>query len=297
MLPRVILFEPAKYLTFIIFSCRSLDTLLAFFTLYLPSSFRVSRPASRPFVDSTNAYRTPSPQHTRTTYPFFSGSRTDTIDRARLGKHIVGHYPWATETSVRRAATAPVRSDQPQMPSLKTAASAPADEASGASLPSPHPSGSPRPPTPEVPDQPVHPDVDLESGSEVPIQRQHRWKPGRRAERKPRQHSEATSRAHQKSSYELLKIIVFSSWANVLLVFIPVGIALHFVHVNPTVVFIMNFLAIIPLAGVSSVPPFFPFRGLRINSINRNGAKICYSYSASPQKKLQLKLVRLLADY
>jgi Ca2+:H+ antiporter len=43
---------------------------------------------------------------------------------------------------------------------------------------------------------------------------------------------------------------MLSSWLNVLLVFIPVGIALHFVNVNPTVVFVMNFLAIVPLAGV-----------------------------------------------
>lgn len=44
------------------------------------------------------------------------------------------------------------------------------------------------------------------------------------------------------------KAIVKASWLNVLLVFIPVGWALHFAHVNDTVVFITTFLAIIPLA-------------------------------------------------
>ncbi|GAA5987516.1 hypothetical protein JCM10908_001986 [Rhodotorula pacifica] len=45
-----------------------------------------------------------------------------------------------------------------------------------------------------------------------------------------------------------LKAIVFASWLNVLLVFIPVGWALHFVKVNDTIIFIFTFLAIIPLA-------------------------------------------------
>ncbi|KAL8293474.1 hypothetical protein RQP46_000175 [Phenoliferia psychrophenolica] len=41
---------------------------------------------------------------------------------------------------------------------------------------------------------------------------------------------------------------VKASWLNVLLVFIPVGWALHFVHVNDTIIFVTTFLAIIPLA-------------------------------------------------
>lgn len=46
---------------------------------------------------------------------------------------------------------------------------------------------------------------------------------------------------------EGLSVIFLSSWVNVLLVFVPLGIASHFVW-SPTVTFIMNFLAIIPLA-------------------------------------------------
>jgi hypothetical protein len=69
-----------------------------------------------------------------------------------------------------------------------------------------------------------------------------------------REHHELTRRAHSKSNVQLFKEILYSSWANLLLVFIPVGIALHFVNINPTIVFVMNFLAIVPLAGVS---PFY----------------------------------------
>jgi Ca2+:H+ antiporter len=47
-----------------------------------------------------------------------------------------------------------------------------------------------------------------------------------------------------------LKKIVLHSWVNVLLVFVPVGIASHFAHLNPSVVFAVNAIAIIPLAGL-----------------------------------------------
>lgn len=43
---------------------------------------------------------------------------------------------------------------------------------------------------------------------------------------------------------------VFGSWINLLLVFVPAGIALHFSGVNRVVVFVINFIAIIPLAGM-----------------------------------------------
>ena len=199
-------------------------------------------------------------------YPLFFASPTDMADRARLGKHIAGHYPTPARTSVdgvQRASTVPIRSNQPLKPNLKTTFSAPAaDHTSGSSLPSPHTPVSPRAPTPEPPEQPTHPDVDLESGSEVPIQTQHWWQ-RRKAVKEPRPHSEATSRAHKKSAYELLRTIICCSWANVLLIFIPVGIALHFVDVSPTLVFVMNFLAIIPLAGVSPPSPFLPLSGDR----------------------------------
>jgi Ca2+:H+ antiporter len=53
--------------------------------------------------------------------------------------------------------------------------------------------------------------------------------------------------------YETGRDIVFSSWINVLLVFVPVGVAVNFVHsINPTIIFVMNAIAIIPLAGLLS---------------------------------------------
>lgn len=52
--------------------------------------------------------------------------------------------------------------------------------------------------------------------------------------------------------YEACKEIVLSSWLNTLLVFVPVGIAVQAAGVNKTVVFAINAIAIIPLAGLLS---------------------------------------------
>ena len=48
------------------------------------------------------------------------------------------------------------------------------------------------------------------------------------------------------------KEILLSSPINILLLFVPVGIAVNFVHLNPIVIFAMNAIAIIPLAGLLS---------------------------------------------
>ncbi|KAF8854063.1 Calcium/proton exchanger [Acephala macrosclerotiorum] len=45
---------------------------------------------------------------------------------------------------------------------------------------------------------------------------------------------------------------IFSSWVNILLLAAPVGIALNYAEVNGKVVFTVNFIAIIPLAGMLS---------------------------------------------
>jgi len=47
-----------------------------------------------------------------------------------------------------------------------------------------------------------------------------------------------------------LKDAVTHSWINVLLVFVPIGIAAHLAHLKPVIVFSMNAIAIIPLAGL-----------------------------------------------
>jgi len=55
-----------------------------------------------------------------------------------------------------------------------------------------------------------------------------------------------------KSLWGQLKASVFNTYLNILLVAVPVGIALHFTSVSPTVIFVVNFIAIIPLAGMLS---------------------------------------------
>ncbi|OBT75033.1 calcium/proton exchanger [Pseudogymnoascus sp. 05NY08] len=48
------------------------------------------------------------------------------------------------------------------------------------------------------------------------------------------------------------KKIVCSSWLNVILVFVPVGIAVEAAHASPIIIFVMNAIAIVPLAGLLS---------------------------------------------
>lgn len=52
--------------------------------------------------------------------------------------------------------------------------------------------------------------------------------------------------------YHTTKHILFSSWINVLLIFVPVGIAVDVAKLDPTIVFVMNAIAIVPLAGLLS---------------------------------------------
>ncbi|KZT59714.1 calcium/proton exchanger [Calocera cornea HHB12733] len=52
------------------------------------------------------------------------------------------------------------------------------------------------------------------------------------------------------STWSSIMTIVKSSWLNVLLIFIPVGWALHFTPITPVAVFVTTFLAIIPLANL-----------------------------------------------
>ncbi|OJD16291.1 calcium/proton exchanger [Emergomyces pasteurianus Ep9510] len=49
-----------------------------------------------------------------------------------------------------------------------------------------------------------------------------------------------------------LKATLLNSWINVLLVMVPVGIAVHHAHIDPIAVFVVNFIAIIPLAAMLS---------------------------------------------
>jgi Ca2+:H+ antiporter len=49
-----------------------------------------------------------------------------------------------------------------------------------------------------------------------------------------------------------LQATIFNSWINILLLAAPVGIALNYAHVNGKIIFCVNFIAIIPLAGMLS---------------------------------------------
>jgi hypothetical protein len=171
------------------------------------------------------------------------------LDRARVGKHIVGHpftyVPSATSSHGRSQTMPNIPHSQPHslpLEPVRKTQSSPVDGPSG-------PDAFPPPDTSSLPPG----DTDLENGSQVSMTKHHWWQRKRTARR---EHSPVTMAAHKKSPLALFKDIMFSSWANLLLVFIPVGIALHFVpNVNPTVIFVMNFLAIIPLAGVTSQFP------------------------------------------
>ncbi|KAJ5751390.1 uncharacterized protein N7511_008355 [Penicillium nucicola] len=49
-----------------------------------------------------------------------------------------------------------------------------------------------------------------------------------------------------------LRATILNSWVNVLILAAPVGIALHVVQANPIAIFVVNFIAIIPLAAMLS---------------------------------------------
>lgn len=49
-----------------------------------------------------------------------------------------------------------------------------------------------------------------------------------------------------------LRATLFNSWINVLLIFVPIGIAVNFTNIPRVGVFVINFIAIIPLAAMLS---------------------------------------------
>jgi len=91
-------------------------------------------------------------------------------------------------------------------------------------------------------------DNDLEKGEQATAKK-HWWSPL----------PQGITGSRKNTFPSFCKEVLLSSWVNGLLVFIPAGIAVHFAPVNPAVVFVMNFLAIVPLAGVNhplgAVPP------------------------------------------
>ncbi|KAH8728804.1 Sodium/calcium exchanger protein-domain-containing protein [Phaeosphaeriaceae sp. PMI808] len=65
---------------------------------------------------------------------------------------------------------------------------------------------------------------------------------------------ERKKRAHKRKIPvgEQIRFVLFGAWINVLLVFVPVGFAVFYAHLAPVPVFIINFIAIIPLAAMLS---------------------------------------------
>jgi len=49
-----------------------------------------------------------------------------------------------------------------------------------------------------------------------------------------------------------IRATLLNSWINILFLMVPVGIAAHFAHLNPIAIFVLNFIAIIPLAAMLS---------------------------------------------
>jgi Ca2+:H+ antiporter len=64
--------------------------------------------------------------------------------------------------------------------------------------------------------------------------------------------NESSFKTIPKHVLHLTYAVLTSNYANVFLVFVPIGILAGALHWNPTAVFILNFIAIIPLAGLLS---------------------------------------------
>lgn len=65
---------------------------------------------------------------------------------------------------------------------------------------------------------------------------------------------ERKKRAHKRKIPvgQQIRFVLFGAWINVLLVFVPIGFAVNYAHLKPVPVFIINFIAIIPLAAMLS---------------------------------------------
>jgi len=63
-------------------------------------------------------------------------------------------------------------------------------------------------------------------------------------------HPHAATSTSSPSIFVTLQRIITYSWANLLLVFVPVGIVTSLTRADPSVVFTSNAIAIIPLSGL-----------------------------------------------
>ena len=72
-------------------------------------------------------------------------------------------------------------------------------------------------------------------------------------EDKRRHSSKFFAKDKQKFTFaSQIRATFLNSWINILLVFVPVGIILEYTHQKPILIFVINFIAIIPLAAMLS---------------------------------------------
>lgn len=71
-------------------------------------------------------------------------------------------------------------------------------------------------------------------------------------EKAPTRQSQSSKHAPKLTPWSQLRAVLFSAWINVLLIAVPIGFALEYSHQSGTVVFVVNFVAIIPLAAMLS---------------------------------------------
>jgi len=116
--------------------------------------------------------------------------------------------------------------------------------------------------------------------------------------------SESRKKKHPKLTIGSQLKAVFASWINIMLVFVPVGIALHEVHsVSRIVVFIVNFLAIIPLAAMLSFATeelalyVGETLGGLLNASFGNAVELIVSIIALAQKKIVIVQTSLVSAF
>ena len=63
---------------------------------------------------------------------------------------------------------------------------------------------------------------------------------------------ETKKRKRHAGPWEQFKAVLFGSWVNVLLICVPVGFAVRYAHLNGYALFVINFVAIVPLAALLS---------------------------------------------
>lgn len=75
----------------------------------------------------------------------------------------------------------------------------------------------------------------------------------KKTEQDEKEEADPSGKSKQKfTAMGQFRATVLNSWINILLIMSPVGIAVYYAHVNPIAVFVVNFIAIIPLAAMLS---------------------------------------------